>query len=169
MPSVRHPITGTRWARCGHARPARTSRRKPGAYDFVEGKESTPPQICRIVQHGTQNRSSRTLSKAQKLRDGGSERSTWRGIAFGGAANIGIIEGEATPPGLIGTSGVAAPAALLKVIHKFCTSTGGGMRYRQPGRSEPRRALGAGLHPRKSIHGRRVHPQGFRAGADCRQ
>ena len=99
---------------------------KPGTHDFVEGKRiiDAARKYSRIVQHGTQNRSSPNIVEGvQKLKDGVIGKVYLaRGIAFKGPRpNIGIIEGEATPPGLDWDKwqGPAPAKPYSKVIHKF--------------------------------------------------
>jgi predicted dehydrogenase len=99
---------------------------KPGTHDFVEGKRiiDAARKYSRIVQHGTQNRSSPNIVEGvQKLKDGLIGKVYLaRGIAFKGPRpNIGVIEGEATPPGLDWDKwqGPAPAKPYSKVIHKF--------------------------------------------------
>jgi predicted dehydrogenase len=78
---------------------------KPGSHHFAEGKKiiEAANKYKRIIQHGTQNRSSPNIVEGvQKLKEGVIGRVYLaRGVAFKGPrANIGMIEGEATPPQL---------------------------------------------------------------------
>jgi predicted dehydrogenase len=99
---------------------------KPGTHDFLEGKKiiEAARKYDRIVQHGTQNRSSPNIVEGvQKLKEGVIGKVYLaRGIAFKGPRpNIGTIEGEATPPGLDWDKwqGPAPSKPYSKVIHKF--------------------------------------------------
>jgi predicted dehydrogenase len=99
---------------------------KPGTHNFAEGKKiiEAARKYDRIVQHGTQNRSSPNIVEGiRKLHEGVIGRVYLaRGIAFKGPRpNIGKIEAEATPPGLDWDKwqGPAPNAPYSKVIHRF--------------------------------------------------
>ena len=99
---------------------------KPGSHTFVEGKRivEAAEKYKRIVQHGTQNRSSPNIVEAvQKLKEGVIGRVYLaRGVAFKGPRpNTGTIEGEATPAGLDWDKwqGPAPEKPYSKVIHRF--------------------------------------------------
>ena len=99
---------------------------KPGTHSFFEGKKivEAANKYKRIVQHGTQNRSSPNIMEGmQKLKEGVIGRVYLaRGIAFKGPRrNIGMIEGEAAPAGLDWDrwQGPAPIKPYSKVIHHF--------------------------------------------------
>ena len=99
---------------------------KPGTHDFLEGKKiiAAARQYGRIVQHGTQNRSSPNIVEGvRKLKEGVIGKVYLaRGIAFKGPRpNTGMIEGEATPPGLDWDKwqGPAPAKPYSKTIHRF--------------------------------------------------
>jgi predicted dehydrogenase len=99
---------------------------KPGTHCFSEGKKiiDAANKYKRIVQHGTQNRSSPNIVEGiQKLKDGVIGKVYLaRGVAFKGPRpNIGMIEGEATPPGLDWDKwqGPAPKKPYSKVIHRW--------------------------------------------------
>ena len=78
---------------------------KPGSHSIFEGRKvvEAAAKYKRIVQHGTQNRSSPNIVEAvQKLKEGVIGRLYLaRGIAYKGPrASIGKIEGRAAPVGL---------------------------------------------------------------------
>jgi len=99
---------------------------KPGTHSYAEGKKiiEAANKHKRIVQHGTQNRSSPNIMEGiQKLKEGviGNVYLA-RSVAFKGPRpNIGTVEGEATPPGLDWDKwqGPAPKKPYSKVIHRW--------------------------------------------------
>jgi predicted dehydrogenase len=98
---------------------------KPGSHNLFEGRQvvEAARKYGRIVQHGTQNRSSPNIVEAiQKLKEGVIGRVYLaRGIAFKGPrAHIGQIHPEPTPAGLDWDRwlGPAAKRPYSRVIHR---------------------------------------------------
>jgi predicted dehydrogenase len=97
---------------------------KPGSHTFYEGRKivEAAARYDRIVQHGTQNRTSPNIVEAiQKLKEGVIGRVYLaRGVAFKTHPPVGKIQAEPTPAGLDWDrwQGPAPARPYSKVIHR---------------------------------------------------